>query len=389
VDAGLLEEIASLGQGRCFFTDSPEELPRLFAQDTFVVARSSFLEDPTPVSSQPAMLTVAGRAFEFTETVGGYNLCYLRDGAALCAVSVDEYEAPILAAWQSGIGRSLCYTAQADGPFTGDFVRWSEAGAFLASMAEWTAGRRDALADDMALTQQMVSGSCRIQLHLDPQRKEQRVLKLPQVTVLYGYPSQVPESRTLEMTYLDADTLGVEFAMQGAQTYLSTVEIDGYQPVTLAPVTLAYSPEFKPADRRRAAEDMTAIAAPTGGIERIDVGGIWDDLPVKKQFVSLVPWLAGLAVVAFLLEIFERRTGLLSSVKWDIKLPQRMQAAAAERQKRFRPEKAGKTKQGGAERKAKEVRVEPSKVAKEQAGDSELLDAISRAQQKAQTRTKR
>lgn len=388
-DALLLEEIASLGQGRCFFTETPEELPRLFAQDTFVVARSSFLEDATTVKSMPSMLTVAGRAFEFAETVGGYNLCYLRDGAALCAVSEDEYEAPIMAAWQSGIGRAVCYTPQADGPFTGDFVRWPDAGAFLASMAEWTAGRRDALADDMALTQQVVNGSCRIQLHLDPQRKEQRVLKVPRVTVLHGDPSQAPQSRTLEMAYLDADTLGLEFAMQGAQTYLSTVEIPGYQPVTLAPVTLAYSPEFKPADRRGAAEDMAAIAEPTGGMERIDVGGIWDDLPVKKQLVSLVPWLVGLAVIAFLLEIFERRTGLLSSVKWDIRLPERVQAAAAERQRRFRPEKGKKNKPGAADKKLKEVQVKAPDKPEEHAGDNELLDAISRAQQKAQTRTKR
>ena len=41
-DGPLLEDIAKLGKGRCFFTDKAEELPRLFAQDTFVVARNTF-----------------------------------------------------------------------------------------------------------------------------------------------------------------------------------------------------------------------------------------------------------------------------------------------------------------------------------------------------------
>ena len=69
------------------------------------------------------MLSILGRQFEFSNSVGGYNLCYLRDGATQCAVSIDEYQAPIVAAWQSGIGRTLCYTPQADGPFTGDIVQ--------------------------------------------------------------------------------------------------------------------------------------------------------------------------------------------------------------------------------------------------------------------------
>ena len=38
-DADLLKDIAKRGKGRVFFSDNPNELPRLFAQDTFVVAQ--------------------------------------------------------------------------------------------------------------------------------------------------------------------------------------------------------------------------------------------------------------------------------------------------------------------------------------------------------------
>jgi hypothetical protein len=391
VDAPLLEEIAALGQGRCFFTESAAELPRLFAQDTFVVARSSFLEDPTQVDGLASMLTITGRQFDFTHPVGGYNLCYLRDGATQCAVSIDEYQAPIMAAWQSGIGRTLCYTPQVDGPFTGDIVQWPQIGPFLASMANWVAGNQGDLGDDIVLTQRVQNGVCRIELHLDPQRDAQHVLKLPKVTTLSGYAARSPQTQTYQMGYVDADTLALEFGLQGAKTYLSTVEIDGIEPVTLPPVTLPYSPEFKPIDRSQSATAMAAIAEATGGTERIDVAGIWDALPAKKQFISLVPWLIGVAAVLFLLEVFQRRTGLLAKVRWDIGIAEKLKRSAASvriKQPTRKKTKSVQTEAGKPE--GESDKTPPPETERPKAGDQqELFDAMSRAQKKAQSRTRR
>jgi hypothetical protein len=236
VDGPLLEEIAALGQGRCFFTESPHDLPRLFAQDTFVVARSAFLEGDTPVTALPSLLTIAGRQFDIPVDVGGYNLCYLREGATLGAVSDDEYTAPIVAAWQAGIGRTLCYTPQADGPYTGPMAEWPQVGEFLASLALWTAGQQGRLDGDMALTQHVRHGVCTLRLHLDPSRRRQSLPAAPRVTTLFGYAGAAPQSRTAAMDWLDADTLAVEIALHGSRTYLSTGEIPGGGTMTLPPV---------------------------------------------------------------------------------------------------------------------------------------------------------
>lgn len=391
VDAPLLEEIAALGQGRCFFTDTPTELPRLFAQDTFVVARSSFLEEPTPIDGLPSMLTIAGRLFEIPQTIGGYNLCYLRPGATLGVVSVDEYQAPIVAAWQSGIGRTLCYTPQADGPYTGKIIQWSQLGNFFSSLVKWMAGQQGQFGNEMALTQQVISGSCRIQLHLDPDRQKQLFVKNPAVTTLFGYPAESPQTQTAELTYTDADTLTLDFPLQGARTYLSTIEIPGYQPFTLPPVTLPYSPEFQPADRHTGIAALVEIAQATGGKERIDVSEIWADLPPKKQMASLTPWLIGLAILLFTLEVFQRRTGLLSSLKWDIafagKLGERIKTV---RGRRLRSKEKKAVKAAFPEEKPEKARTPaPAAKAPETDQEKELFDALSRARQKAQSRTQR
>ena len=62
-DADLLKDIARRGKGRCFFTDRPEDLPRLFAQDTFVVARSTFIDEATPVKATAGLGTLTAATF--------------------------------------------------------------------------------------------------------------------------------------------------------------------------------------------------------------------------------------------------------------------------------------------------------------------------------------
>ncbi len=98
-DAELLRDIAKRGNGRIFFTDKAEELPRLFAQDTFVVARNTFLDERTPIESTAGLPLLTGRPFDLKQSIDGYNLCYLREGATLATRTLDDYRAPVVAAW--------------------------------------------------------------------------------------------------------------------------------------------------------------------------------------------------------------------------------------------------------------------------------------------------
>ncbi|HEV2667819.1 MAG TPA: VWA domain-containing protein, partial [Blastocatellia bacterium] len=140
VDADLLRDIARRGNGQIFFTENAEELPRLFAQDTIVVARSMFLDQPTPVQFTGGMVTLTGKQFTGLPSIGGYNLTYLRPQANLAAVTTDEYKAPVAASWQAGGGRVLCYLGEADGQYAGAVAGWKDAGDFFTSLARWVAG---------------------------------------------------------------------------------------------------------------------------------------------------------------------------------------------------------------------------------------------------------
>jgi Mg-chelatase subunit ChlD len=317
VDGPLLEDIARRGKGRCFFTDKPEELPRLFAQDTFVVARNTFLDEKTPVKETAGLSILTGRAMGLDTSVGGYNLCYLRPEANLASRTLDEYKAPLVASWQAGTGRVVCYTGEADGKYAGAIAGWERVGDFYTSLVRWAAGQTGPLPDNMMLTQEVRNGVQRVTLHLDPERKKESFAGLPKATVLKAEPGQTAERIPMVMRWTGADTLTLEVPLEGTETALTTVEVPGQKPVALPPVCLPYSPELRPQTGEAGRVTLERLARATGGKERdVELEKIWQELPRKTRLIAVAPWLLLLAVLMVLLEVLERRTGLLSRPSW-------------------------------------------------------------------------
>ena len=183
-DAELLKDIARRGGGQCMFTDDAQELPRLFAQDTFLVSRSTFVDEPTDVRTTAGM--VDAHAATLGRVAAGRRLQFVLSAARRepGGGHVDEYQAPLVAAWQAGVGRVLCYTGEADGEYTGSIAGWPQAGEFFCSLGRWVSAQDQGLGPDMLLTQELRGGNCRIQLHLDSERATTPFSSLPQLTLL-------------------------------------------------------------------------------------------------------------------------------------------------------------------------------------------------------------
>ena len=311
-DANMLKDLARRGGGECYFSNDPDEIPRIFAQDTFTIARSTFIDQPTPFAFTAGYSLLGAQPIAAPPSLGGYNLCYLRPQANLAAVTGDEYKAPVVASWNAGNGRVLCYLGEADGKYSGDFVKWNQAGEFYATLARWVAGKHQPLPEDLLLAQEVRDGVCFVQLHLDPERKGDPFSSLPRVQVLHGLPGAAPAKDTISLEWKNADLLEANIPIAGRETVLNTVEISGQPPVMLPPVCLPYSPEFAPDQPGRGGAALAQIATTTGGKDRLEIPKIWSELPVKSRYVELAPWLLVAAAVLFLLEVFERRTGWVS-----------------------------------------------------------------------------
>ncbi len=81
----------------------------------------------------------------------------------------------------------------------------------------------------------------------------------------------------------------------------------------MPPACLPYSPELRPQTGESGRTALDRLARATGGRERdVELQKLWSDLPRKPRLIPIGPWLLLLAVVLILLEVLERRTGLLS-----------------------------------------------------------------------------
>lgn len=312
-DADLLRDIASRGQGTCSFTEDAHELPRLFAQDTFSVARSTFIEQTTPIVFTPGMTGLGGTRFDERPEIGGYNLTYLKPKATLAATSADEYSAPLVAAWHAGAGRVLCYTGEADGEFSGAIASWTKVGELFTTLCRWTAGEPQVLPAGMQITQDIRDQTYLIELHLDPEEPAPFVTT-PIIRALRGVPGGAPEAVELEMEWVTPQTLTARIPFRGSETVLPSVDIPGTGRVTLPPACLPFSPEHRPVlDDDQGLPTLDRLARLTGGKERLDLSGLGHDMPSMRQLVELKSWLLLTAIAVFLCEVLERRTSVLST----------------------------------------------------------------------------
>jgi len=310
-DAALLKDVAKRGAGQCFFSENPHDLPRLFAQDTFIVARNSFVDEPVTASETVDSAMITPEDFGSSFPLGGYNLTYLKPGANIAAVSNDEYNSPITAFQHAGAGRVLCFTGEVNGKYTAPLDSWKHYSDYFSALTSWTAGRPDNF-ENMVLSYKTLRSVCTIRIHLDPDRSSDPFSKLPFIKTIVSSSDSHPKSIHSVFSWEDADTLSASLNMKSNHTYLTTV-FAGNGKQTLPPICLPFSQEFN-IDHDSGELALKNIASATGGRAIADFSDVWKNMPEKRRTYSIAKWLILVAVIFFFLEILERRTLALSSL---------------------------------------------------------------------------
>ncbi len=313
--ANLLKDIAKLGGGNIMFTNDPEELPRLFTQDTMQVARNTFIkkDETQPAGITGELLAEDARLmgeFDFGRfpRVDGYNLTYLKPDATQAAVSTDEYKAPWTAFWYRGLGRSAAVTMEVAGEYTGEFGRWDFYDEFFINHARWLMGGNSTA--DVYIDLKREGQNALVTVELDPNRLAGLAKKPPKLLVvppgLERKPTLLPDFR-----WIGPYTLEARFRMDQTGTHRTLVQTENGELSRGPAVTLPYSPEATPRPKSETGRQVLGeLAELTGGKSRADVLSILADPPNSARMRPLLPYLLIAGILLLVVEIAGRRLSL-------------------------------------------------------------------------------
>ncbi|MHC5011850.1 MAG: VWA domain-containing protein [Planctomycetota bacterium] len=301
-DAAFLRDVATRGGGRAFFVGNAADLPRVFAQETIQVAKSSIVEDPTDVDVLPDLLALGAYEGAFPR-IGGYSIGYRRPGAQVGLLTTDDQKAPLLAFWQHGLGRSAAYLGIADGRLSGDLSTWTHYADFFATLVRWVAGS-EASADVFA---EMVRRGHEGVLTVEVEAGREDLLAEVEARVL----DPDGEARDIPLLRVDETRLEARFPLPGEGVYRPVLRLGGDRFLRVPAVTLPYSPEFEPRMDPAAGETLLRrIADLTGGRVDPPAGDLLAGPRTSRGATPIAPVLAWIALGLFLLEIAVRRLQL-------------------------------------------------------------------------------
>lgn len=133
-DRQLLGKIAAWGNGRAYYTDDADRIPRIFTGDTRLAVRDLLVTGHLPTRPAAGTDLVAGIPLQDLPASDGLVRTTPKPGARL-VFTTDK--GPLLAACQYGLGRSIAFTSRFDGKWGSQWVNWVHFEALAARMAGW------------------------------------------------------------------------------------------------------------------------------------------------------------------------------------------------------------------------------------------------------------
>jgi uncharacterized membrane protein len=313
VNTAFLQDLATSAGGRYAFVDDPTNLPKIFAKEAHLAARSYVVEEPfTPAIGDPSPIL---QGISGTPQLKGYIATKIKSTATDALVT--KRNEPLLAHWQYGLGRVVAWTSDAKGRWATDWLSWQDFPKFWSQVVRWSVAENEA--GGLQVQTKMVGNRIYVSadaLSLDSQYLNGLDVKAKVVSSALNSQEDVTLTQTAPGHYEGY------FTPKGNGSYIVNVQGSGQQGqvvsgsdsknVNLAQTVGAvatYSPEYKQLGSNEPL--LKDVAALTGGqVITKPEQAFSEDLSRTTRQQELWPWLLLLAILLFPLDIAVRRVRL-------------------------------------------------------------------------------
>ncbi len=332
-DIDLLEQLAQWGNGRYYYADKPEDIPRLTIQESEIARADPVVEGDFRIDIADPHPVIRDTDIAQMPALNGYVGTTRRDNAEVVLVApgkeADEKD-PILATWNYGLGRVVAWTPSMNAPWAENWSEWGDFGSFWTQVIRYTLPEPD-------------SGP--LQIQLEPQHGGAKLMVdaygpggtplLADAIARITLPSGVRQEFALHQSAPGRYTQDLLLPTDGAYGVEVLLDRDGEQYYAETgyahPVPAEYNPyrSYNPAgsggsDYPQGKPLLERIAEITGGeVLAADMLNIpqagdeeeaqeqaqqpWYHLSLQMLHYSLWPWLMTVALLLWMLEIAFRR----------------------------------------------------------------------------------
>ncbi len=133
-DVNLMKDIAKRGDGRSYYTDDYDRIPRIFVGETRIASKRVIVEKTLKPKTRMAFDMIKDIPTGDLPWLQGQVITYPKAGAA---VIFETGEGPLLSAWQYGLGRGVAFTSDLSPRWGKSWVTWDHFGTFVSQMIKW------------------------------------------------------------------------------------------------------------------------------------------------------------------------------------------------------------------------------------------------------------
>ncbi|HEY1013763.1 MAG TPA: VWA domain-containing protein, partial [Herpetosiphonaceae bacterium] len=135
-DVPFLRNVAAAGGGRFFLVEDASQLPDIVLEEGQLAFAPYLVEETFLPSLGNDSPILADLLDENWPQIHGYNGTEPKDNAQVALYALDE--APLLAQWQYGLGRTVAWTSDFKGKWGRDLVVWDQFPRLAAQTVGWT-----------------------------------------------------------------------------------------------------------------------------------------------------------------------------------------------------------------------------------------------------------